>query len=171
MDIRWFFFFFLFCFCRCCSVVVGLMASDCRASSASANVGVDGAPLVRLAQDASVPVACRASTEMPLVGVDPSAGVLPVQHATTDELGSRAIAEAFGRAVPAPSRSSEAVSPPHTTSSRSNNSTRREARPATAAELGLVPLAQRRAEQRQRQRHDKSARRGGTCFPSLKFKC
>ena len=148
------------------------MLSDRRAASSSAavGVGVDGAPLVRLAQDASVPVACRGSIEMPLVGVDPAAGVLRVQHATTDELGTRAIAEAFGRTSLTPSGSRSPNDAAGAVNTAGSGSGRREARPATAAELGIVPLAQKRAEQRQRQRYDKSSRRGGTCFPSLKFK-
>lgn len=134
-------------------------------------------PRTMLERDRVCQVPCLARQEMPLVGVD-DVSVRADQHATLEELGSAAIADAFGRPHPPctcpavdSASASVPVSPPQCPPPSSGKSRQERVVPrrATAAELGIPVTGQGRAEMSARRRQ---ARRGQSSnTPSLKFKC
>ena len=127
------------------------------------------APKTMLERDRVCRVPCLAPQEMPLVGVDGMA-VCADQHATLRELGSEAIADAFGR--PHPPRPRPAVAEEVPAAGLGPGPARPQRtvlRRATAAALGVPVAGQGRAEQAARRRQSRCARSSNA--PSLRFKC
>lgn len=136
-------------------------------------------PKTMLERDCVCQVPCLALQEMPLVGID-DVSVCADQHATLRELGSDAIADAFGRPHPpcphpavvgdpasgSVHGASASLCPPPSGASQLQ---RRVPRRATAAELGIPAAEQGRAEMGARRRQSRRGRSSNT--PSLRFKC